>query len=82
MSVEVQRSLNLLVCDQLKLSTDFNMNSFDYDTILEEVGEFGPWQKVLFAFMWIPSAASAMAVFMYEFIAYTPKHRYCTLCIS
>jgi len=47
----------------------------EYDEILETVGEFGRWQKLLFLLMCIPSAASAMAVFMYSFIAFTPDHR-------
>ena len=47
----------------------------DYDDVLEQVGEFGPYQKWLFFLTCLPSAASAMAVFLYEFIAYTPNHR-------
>lgn len=47
----------------------------DYDQVLTEIGEFGPRQRWLFALMWLPSAASAMAVFMYEFIAFTPRYR-------
>jgi len=47
----------------------------DYDAILDQVGEFGRWQKFLFFLMCIPSATSAMAVFMYSFIAYEPLHR-------
>ena len=49
--------------------------TLDYDLVLDSVGEFGLYQKLLFALLCIPSAASAMAVFMYEFIAFTPKHR-------
>ena len=49
--------------------------NIDYDTdILEKVDGFGKWQKFLFALLWIPSAFSAMPVFMYSFIAYTPEH--------
>lgn len=48
----------------------------DYDTdVLDKIGGFGKWQKCLFALLWLPSAFSAMAVFMYSFIAYTPEHR-------
>ena len=47
----------------------------DYDEVLETVGEFGKWQKILFLWVCVPSAASAMAVFMYSFIAFTPDHR-------
>ena len=45
----------------------------DYDDILMRAGEFGWWQRRLFMLLWLPSAAAAMAVFMYEFLAYTPK---------
>jgi OCT family organic cation transporter-like MFS transporter 4/5 len=51
------------------------MTVLDYDKVLEEVGECGYWQKRLFLLLCFPSALSSMAVFMYEFIAYTPPHR-------
>merc|ERR1711892_1448355 len=47
----------------------------DYDNVLEEIGQLGPWQRKLFALLWIPSAMSAMAVFMYDFTAFIPEHR-------
>ena len=47
----------------------------EYDDILETVGEFGRWQKALFLMMCVPSAFSAMAVFMFTFIQFTPDHR-------
>ena len=47
----------------------------DYDGVLEEIGELGPWQRRLFALLWVPSATSAMAVFMYDFTAYVPAMR-------
>ena len=34
-----------------------------------------PCLSRFFFLLWVPSALSAMAVFMYEFIAYIPKHR-------
>jgi len=50
--------------------------NLDYDRdILEKIDGFGKWQKILFALLWLPSGFSAMAVFMYSFIAYTPEHR-------
>lgn len=51
------------------------MSGVDYDQVLGDIGELGPWQKKLFALLWIPSATSAMAVFMYDFTAYVPPHR-------
>ena len=47
----------------------------DYDDVLTHIGELGPWQKRLFALLWIPSATSAMAVFMYDFTAFVPAMR-------
>jgi len=47
----------------------------DYDTVLDDIGQLGPWQRKLFILLWIPSAMSAMAVFMYDFTAYIPNHR-------
>ena len=47
----------------------------DYDDVLTHIGELGPWQKRLFALLWIPSATSAMAVFMYDFTAFVPSMR-------
>ena len=47
----------------------------DYDGVLQEIGELGPWQRRLFALLWVPSATSAMAVFMYDFTAYVPAMR-------
>lgn len=49
--------------------------TIDYDVILQEIGECGPWQIRLFLLLWIPSATSAIAVFMFEFIAFTANHR-------
>ncbi len=51
------------------------MAEIDYDDVLTHVGDFGRWQKLLFGLLCLPSAAGAMAVFMYEFIAYTPRKR-------
>jgi len=47
----------------------------DYDSVLEDIGQLGPWQRKLFALLCIPSAMSAMAVFMYDFTAFVPEHR-------
>jgi hypothetical protein len=48
----------------------------DYDKdVLTKVNGFGRQQIFLFVLMWIPSAMSAMAVFMYSFIAFSPEHR-------
>ena len=46
----------------------------DYDGVLQEIG-FGWWQIWNFLLLSIPSATSAMAVFMYDFTAYMPAMR-------
>lgn len=51
----------------------------DYDIILEKIDGFGKWQKCLFALLWLPSGFSAMAVFMYTFIAYLPDSYRCDI---
>ena len=48
----------------------------DYDEdILPIINEWGKWQKILFAILWLPSAFSAMPVFLYTFITYVPEHQ-------
>jgi len=47
----------------------------DYDLLLEDIGQLGPWQWKLLVLLCFPSAMSAMAVFMYDFTAFVPKHR-------
>ena len=46
-----------------------------YEQTLETVGEHGLWQKINFLQLALPAAVSTMAVFMYEFVAFTPPHR-------
>ena len=39
----------------------------NYDSILEELGEFGPWQLVPVVLLWFPSIASGIFVITYSF---------------
>lgn len=49
--------------------------SVDYDLVLEAVGECGPWQIGMFVLLALPSCLSGMAVYMYQYTAFIPKHR-------
>ncbi len=43
---------------------DLKMN---YDDILEELGELGPWQIFHLSLLWLPAIASGMFVLTYSF---------------
>ena len=45
-------------------SAKFNMN---YDDILEELGELGPWQLLHLALLWLPAGAGGIFVLTYSF---------------
>ena len=47
----------------------------DYDLVLDELGEWGLWQKVLYFSSCVTMTAASMPVFMYELLAFTPEHR-------
>jgi hypothetical protein len=38
-----------------------------YDLILEEIGELGPWQLVPVVLLWLPAMASGIFVLTYSF---------------
>ena len=44
--------------------TNIKMN---YDDILEELGELGPWQFLHCSLLWLPSVASGICVLIYSF---------------
>ena len=51
------------------ISGDMAVKKIDYDEdILSKINGFGKWQLCLFMILWLPSAFSAFAVFMYSFI--------------
>ena len=47
-----------------KSASKFNMN---YDDILEELGELGPWQILHLALLWLPAGAGGIFVLTYSF---------------
>lgn len=58
------RRQNYNSVDEVKVDNTFNMN---YDDILEELGELGPWQILNLALLWLPAMASGMFVLTYSF---------------
>ena len=45
----------------------FNGNMLDYDDILEELGELGPWQILHVLLLWLPPMAGGIIVLTYSF---------------
>ena len=39
----------------------------NYDQILEEIGEFGPWQILPVILLWLPSIAAGVFVLTFSF---------------
>ena len=46
-----------------------------YDEVLEKIGQFGPWQKKIILFLWLPPILAGMGFMQYSFAAGTPKTR-------
>ena len=44
----------------------------DYDDFVEEIGEFGIWQKVMCLILWFPAMAGGIHVLMYSFTGLSP----------
>ncbi len=48
-----------------------------YESILSEIGDFGRWQKMVMALLWLPALYCGMAFMTYSFTFGTPsKYRY------
>jgi len=43
-----------------------------FDEVLEEVGEFGPWQLIMSLLLWIPPTMGGVHVLMYSFTGLSP----------
>ena len=41
--------------------------SLDYDEVLEYIGQFGTFQRKIFFWLWLVSAAAGMAVMVFAF---------------
>ena len=60
--------------NQKRTSTEDN-NSYkimNYDDVLEELGEMGPWQILNLFLLWLPSVAGGMWVLTYSFAGKIP----------
>ena len=44
----------------------------NYDDFVEEIGEFGLWQKFVCLLLWFPAAAGGIHVLMYSFTGLAP----------
>lgn len=51
----------------------------DYDKILEQIGEFGPWQKTNSILLWIPALISGMNVIVSSFSVLPPVAFRCNI---
>ena len=45
----------------------YTYTKMNYDDILEELGELGPWQFLHCLLLWLPSVASGICVLIYSF---------------
>ena len=44
-----------------------------YDEVLEKIGQFGRWQKVILLLLWLPPMLCGMGYMQYSFASGTPK---------
>ena len=51
----------------------------DYDKILEQIGEFGPWQKTNSILLWFPAIISGMNVIVSSFSVLPPVAFRCNI---
>ncbi len=47
----------------------------DFDHLIHRLGEFGPYQKWLYAFMWFPAASFSIGIYVYVFQEFTPSYK-------
>merc|ERR1712141_480055 len=51
----------------------------NYDDILEELGELGPWQILHIVLLWLPAAAAGIFVLTFSFSGLEPKGFRCPI---
>ena len=51
----------------------------DYDELVEEIGEFGLFQKIVCLLLWFPAAAGGIHVLMYSFTGLEPGSFRCDI---
>lgn len=47
----------------------------NYDEVMEYIGQFGSFQRRIFLWLSLVSAAAGLAVVVFAFTAFTPKYR-------
>ena len=47
----------------------------DYDEVLDYIGQFGPFQRKIFLWLSLVSAAAGLAVVVFAFTGFEPKYR-------
>ena len=47
----------------------------NYDEVMEYIGQFGHFQRRIFLWLSLVSAAAGLAVVVFAFTAFTPKYR-------
>ena len=53
-------------------------SELNYDEVLEYIGQFGPFQKRIFFWLWLVSAAGGIAVMVFAFTGgIMKKRKYC-----
>ena len=67
----------LAVCKSTGLHILLFSFAMDYDEVLKEIGEFGPWQKKLMVILWAPILVVGLAFMTYSFALGTPAGYRC-----
>ena len=54
---------------------DREKTGLDYDEVLDYIGQFGPFQRKIFLWLSLVSAAAGLAVVVFAFTGFEPKYR-------
>ena len=46
---------------------------FDFGVVIQQIGQFGWWQRKIFLWLWIVCALNGIATLTYAFVGYVPK---------
>ncbi len=47
----------------------------DFDLVLEHMGQFGLWQRLVFVMAGLAAAGEAIVTLMFSFVGYVPDYR-------
>ena len=62
----------LVSSSTLKLRRSFKSNISSFDDILEKIGDWGWWQKIVISLLWLPSVAGGALVLLFSFTGLQP----------